>query len=101
MPEFDVTDDSFVKDTVDGVLIVYVLPSVANSEEGVIGLVFLVLFEGFNVPSGFEIDSSFPVKKENRCNSLFHDIGTFCHFGSIWMHIIYFGYPILVFPIGN
>ena len=69
-----------MKDTVDGVLIVYVLPSDANSEEGVIGLVFLVLFEGFNVPSGFEIDSSFPVKKENRCNSLFHDIGTFLSF---------------------
>ena len=23
------------------------------------------------------------------------------HFGCIWIHIIYFGYPILVFPIGN
>ena len=61
MPEFDANDNSLVKDTVDGVLVVYVMPSVGNSEEGVIGLVFLVLFDGFNVPSGVEIDSSFPV----------------------------------------
>ena len=53
-----------MKDTVDGVLVVYVLPSFANSEEGVIGLAFLVLFDGFNVPSGVEIDSSFPVTKK-------------------------------------
>ena len=42
MPEFDAKDDSLVKDTVDGVLGVYELPSVANSEEAVIGLAFPV-----------------------------------------------------------
>ena len=68
-----------MKDTVDGVLVVYVLPSFANSEEGVIGLAFVVLFNVFNVPLGIEIESSFPVTKENRCNSLIQDIGTlFC-----------------------
>ena len=69
-------DNSFVKDTVDGVLVVYLLPSVANSEEGVIGLAFLVLFKVFSVPSLIEIESSFPVTKENRCNSLTKDIVT-------------------------
>ena len=100
MPEFDAKDDSLVKDTVDGVLGVYVLPSVANSEEGVIGLAFSVLFDGFNVPSGVEMDSSFPVTKENRYNSLAQDIGMF-HFVRIWIHIKYFGYPIQFFPIRN
>ena len=77
MPEFDANDNSLVKDTVDGVLGIYVLSSVANSEEWLIGLAFSVLFDGLNVPSGVEIDSSFPVTKENRCNSLIQDISTF------------------------
>ena len=64
MPELDAVVNLLVKDTVDGVLGVYVLPSVANSEEGVIGLGFLVLLDGFNVPSGVDIDSSFPVTKK-------------------------------------
>ena len=84
MPECDAKDDSLVKDTVEGVLGEYVLPSVVNSEEGVIGLAFLVLFDGFNVPSGVEIDSSFPVTKENRCNSLIQDIGMFISF---WLYM--------------
>ena len=66
-----------MKDTADGVLVVYVLPSVANSEEGVICSAFPVLFNVFNVPSGIEIESSFPVTKENRCNPLIQYIGTF------------------------
>ena len=65
-----------MKDTVDGVLVVYVLPSFANSEEGVIGLAFVVLFNVFNVPLGIEIESSFPVTKEKRCDSLIKDIVT-------------------------
>ena len=64
MPELDAVVNSLVKDTVDGVLGVYVLPSVANSEEGVIGVGFLVLLDGFNVPSDVDIDSSFPVTKK-------------------------------------
>ena len=89
MPEFDANDNSLVKDTVDGVLGVNVLPSVANSEEGVIGLAFLVLFDGFNVPSGVEIDSSFPVTKENRCNPLIQDIGTFYIILDVYGYTLY------------
>ena len=77
MPELDAKDNSFVKYTVDVVRVVYVLPSVANSEEGMIVLVLLVLFNVFSMPSGIEIESLFPVTKENRCNSLIQDIGTY------------------------
>ena len=66
-----------MKYTVDVVRVVYVLPSVANSEEGMIVLVLLVLFNVFSMPSGIEIESLFPVTKENRCNSLIQDIGTY------------------------
>ena len=76
MPELDAMDNSFVKDTVDGVLVVYLLPSVADTEEGVIGLAFPVLFKVFSVPSVIEIESSFPVTKEKRCDSLIKDIVT-------------------------
>ena len=89
MPECDAKDDSLVMDTVEGILGEYVLPSVGNSEEGVIGLALLVLFDGFNVPSGVEIDSSFPVTKENRCNSLIQDIGTFYIILDVYGYTLY------------